>query len=161
MTRRLHVAATPARQSAEAAALAAAVARTYLEVEAGRRPLEQLAPLLAPALRARLHACGRQRAPGPPADAIVSVTVVATSADAREAAVVVRRGRRVEVLALRLERHRGGWRLVELSWPDGQRTRTSSLPWAPPPPDAFDEAEAEEAAVAGRGSAADVLEAAS
>ncbi|HEV2787574.1 MAG TPA: Rv3235 family protein, partial [Solirubrobacteraceae bacterium] len=63
-----------------------------------------------------------------------------------DAAAVVRRGERASVLAIRVERHRGAWRVVEIARPEDGRaaTVTRSLPGAPPEPDAFDEAAAED-----------------
>lgn len=126
--------------------LARAIATAFLEIEAGRRPLRQLEHLLAPALRMRLATSGRRppHACGPDASAVLSVRADRPSADAVDAAVVVRRGRRVGALAIRLERHRGIWRITDIARPESElpAARTGSLPGAPPPPDAFDELDA-------------------
>lgn len=128
--------------------LVRAIAQVFLEVEAGRRPLSQLAPVLAPALLCRLQALGRPArpgghrcAPGPAAGVILSCRAVQPTPDACDVAVVVRRGERVAALAVRVERHRGAWRAVEIARPEdgGTPTPTSSLPWAPPARDVFDE----------------------
>ncbi|MBW3577511.1 MAG: hypothetical protein KY462_07190 [Actinobacteria bacterium] len=98
--------------------LARAVAFTFLEIEAGRRPVAQLAPVLAPALQVRLSEIARRPGPGPAADAIVAVRATCPTPDVCDAAIVVRRGRRVGVLAIRLERYRHAWRVVELARPE-------------------------------------------
>lgn len=124
--------------------LARGVAAAYLEVEAHRRPLAQLEPILAPALRARLAATMRHAPRGVPGPALHSVLNVRADQPARgavDAAVVVRRGERVGALTVRLERHRGAWRVVELSSPEAglPAARTRSLPDASLAPDAFDQ----------------------
>lgn len=95
-----------------------AVARVFLEVEAGRRPLRQLGPVLAPALQARLAVAARRPGPGPTLDAVVAVRSSRPHPDACDAAVVVRRGERVGVLVVRLEWHNAAWRVVELARPE-------------------------------------------
>lgn len=136
--------------------LARAVATAFLEVEAGRRPLRQLLPLLAPAMRLRLQAAvhqqRRRRQPGPDAHTILSVRAEQPVPDAVDAAVVVRQGCRVGAVTVRLERHRGTWRVADVARPEAGRpaTRTGSLPWAPPLPDAFDEVGAGDARWSGR-----------
>ena len=123
----------------------AAVARTFLEVEAGHRPLAQLTPLLAPALQSRLAARPRRSRAGPGDGAVLGVRTCVIGRDVVDGAAVVRRGERASVLAIRIERHRGAWRVVEIARPEDGRaaTVTRSRPWAPPEPDAFDEAAAE------------------
>jgi hypothetical protein len=138
------------RPSEDAAApdprrLVGAVARIFLEVEAGRRPFRQLAPLLAPALLVRLE--GTVPAPGPlPAPVphpIVAVRYDEPAPGIVDAVVVVRGRPRVTSLVIRIERHRGSWRVVELGRPE-TRTRTVHRPdWVaardlPPPPDTDD-----------------------
>lgn len=127
------------------ARLARAVATAYLEVEAGRRPLRQLDPLLAPALRLRLHGTGRRPVHpyGPDAGAVLRVRTDHPTADTVDAAVVVRRGQRVGALTVRFERHRGAWRITEIGRPEADMpaARTASLPTAPPLPDSFDATE--------------------
>lgn len=116
--------------------LVRAVAFAFLEIEAGRRPLDQIAPLLAPALRTRLASSARRTGPGPSLDAVVSVRTTNPSPDVCDAAVVVRRGERVGVLAVRVERHHHVWRVVELARPeDGHPAgATCPRPRAPAPP---------------------------
>lgn len=98
--------------------LVALVARVFLEVEAGRRPLSQLEPLLAPSLYARLRRSTHRphRCRGPVE--VRSTGVSRTGPDTCDAAVVVRRGARAGSLALRLERRGGAWRVVELARPE-------------------------------------------
>lgn len=124
----------------DAARLAAAVARAYLEVVAGRRPLAQLSGALAPRVigRIRLEAQREQRrrvegrrgpAEGPGGVVVRRVVACWPTDDACEATAIVRRSGRTTAIALRIERHRGAWRVVELSGPeDGHRpTRTASI----------------------------------
>ncbi|MFN2558012.1 MAG: Rv3235 family protein [Nitriliruptorales bacterium] len=106
----------PADQDPER--LAHAVARVFLEVEVGRRPLHQLSPVLAPALRARLAVAAHRPGPGPTLDAVIAVRSYRPHPNACDAAVVVRRGQRVGALVVRLERHRAVWRVVELARPE-------------------------------------------
>ena len=106
--------------------LATVVAKLFLEVEQGRRPLPQLEPLMCPALYARLR---RTIEPHRPARgprhrtvAVLSAHVYPAEGDAYDAAIVVRRGGRAGSLALRLERHAGAWRVVELGRPEDHGT---------------------------------------
>ncbi|MDP8961322.1 MAG: Rv3235 family protein [Actinomycetota bacterium] len=103
-----------------------AVARVFLEVEVGRRPLHQLSPVLAPALQARLAVAAHRPGPGPTLDAVVAVRSSRPHPDACDAAVVVRRGERVGVLVVRLERHRAAWRVVELARPEDRTPAVAS-----------------------------------
>lgn len=99
--------------------LVIAVARAFLEVEAGLRPVSQLTPLLCPALDLRLAATVRSpRADRPSIDAIRSVRCVELPGGGVEAVVVVRRGQRCGALAVRAERHDGVWRIVEIARPE-------------------------------------------
>ncbi len=126
------------------ARLARAVARAFLEVEAGLRPLRQLEPVLAPALVQRLtrllHTTPR-RPMSPQRTAVLRMTTCWLTTDAFEACVIVQRAGRVGALTLRVERHRGAWRIADLARPeDGMPpVRTGALPNAGPLPDAFDE----------------------
>ncbi|HEX2028375.1 MAG TPA: Rv3235 family protein [Nitriliruptorales bacterium] len=113
--------------------LVRAVAFAFLEIEAGRRPLDQIAPLLAPALRARLAASVRRAGPGPALDAVLSVRTTNPSPDVCDAAVVVRRGERVGVLAVRVERHRHLWRVVEIARPEDGHPAAATCPRPPAP----------------------------
>lgn len=116
------------------------VARAYLEVEAGRRPLRQLVPLLAPAVRLRLEGTHkRPRSPlGPDATSLISIRCSEPREDVLEAAAIVRRASRVAALVIRAERYRGTWRIVEIARPEDpapMRSRhpgTSGLAHVPP-----------------------------
>lgn len=133
----------PAPSRPQVESLAAAVARAWLEIEAGRRPLAQLTPLLSPAvasrLRQRLTNSGRVLAP--PVQAVRSLRPSWSSPTACDVAVIVQRAARVGALAIRLEVHRGSWRVVELVAPEwGQRPLpTGSTPTSRPRRDAFDD----------------------
>lgn len=129
------------------ARLAGLLARAWLEVRDRRRPLAQLAPLLAPAVRRRLEA--QVRPPGRAGTGRVRVrrvTATSPSAGVCEAVVVVDDDVRATAIAVRLERHRGAWRAVELAAPEAglPALRTASAPAGHRPPDAFDEALADE-----------------
>jgi hypothetical protein len=122
--------------------LAGLLARSWMEVREGRRPLAQLAPLLAPSLQRRLE---HLLVAGPRADhhptRIRCVTASWPTPTACETAVIVERDGRTTALAVRLERHLGAWRVVELTAPeDGLRPlATASLPDDYRRRDAFDE----------------------
>lgn len=96
------------------------VARAYLEVEAGRRPLRQLVPLLAPAVHLRLE--GTHKRPrshlGPDATSLISIRCSEPGEGVLEAAAIVRRATRVAALVIRAERYRGAWRIVEIARPE-------------------------------------------
>jgi hypothetical protein len=117
------------------------------EVAAGRRPVAQLEPLLAPTLLRRLAARLRPGIERPQRPPVIRRIVVAppTPSGAVEATVLLEDDGRVRALALRLEQHRGLWRATELTAPDsGYRPLpTRSDPRQQRGPDAFDEAEAE------------------
>jgi hypothetical protein len=73
------------------------------------------------------------------------VSAVSPSRGVCEAAVVVEQGGRITAIAVRVERHRGAWRAVELTAPESglPPLRTASLPDDHPVSDAFDEVLAE------------------
>jgi hypothetical protein len=75
-----------------------------------------------------------------------TVRTFAPSRDACEASVLVEHGGRTTALAIRLERHRGRWRAVELTAPEAGLSGLTTASLGPDTPvrDAFDEA-AEEA----------------
>lgn len=106
--------------------LATAVAKLFLEVEQGRRPLPQLEPLMCPALYARLRRTIEPRHParGPRhrTVAVLSAHVYPAEDGAYDAAIVVRRDGRAGSLALRIQRHDGVWRVVELGRPEDHGT---------------------------------------
>jgi hypothetical protein len=126
--------------------LAHVLVQVWLEVRAGRRPLSQLDPLLAPAARRRLAAQLPTRAdPAIAVGRVQRVRSYAPTRDACEASVLVRHGARTTAFAVRLERHRGIWRAVELTAPEAGLAPlpTASLGIDAPLRDAFDEAAAE------------------
>lgn len=103
-------------------ALAAAIAQASVEAVTGRRPVAQLARWLAPgvfqALRARagLTARSPRTAPVRAARGAVVRRVLgnALGPHTYEACAVVDDGTRVRAVGLRLESHRGAWRVTEL-----------------------------------------------
>jgi hypothetical protein len=126
--------------------LAHLLVQVWLEVRAGRRPLSQLDPLLAPATRRRLAAQLPTRPNATrPVGRVHRVRSYAPTRDACEASVLVRQGGRMTAFAVRLERHRGLWRAVELTAPEAGLAPlpTASLGIDAPLRDAFDEAAAE------------------
>lgn len=119
----------------------------WAEVRAGQRPFRQLEPLLSPAIRRRLAAQVPPRArPARHPTAIRKVVIRHPSPEACEAVVLVERNRRVTAFAVRLERHLGRWRAVDLTAPEAGLTAlpTASLPPGHRPRDAFDEVAEEE-----------------
>jgi hypothetical protein len=133
------------------ARLAGVLVRCWLEARAGRRPLTQLRPHVSSAVFRRLAT--RLPPVGAPAElaTVRSVHLRAPARDAREGCVTVRHpSGRTTAVAVRLERHRGRWRAVELMDPESglPPLATSSLPPGYRPRDAFDEAEEEETAAA-------------
>jgi hypothetical protein len=136
------------------ARLAGLLVRFAAEVAAGRRPLRQLEPLLAPALVRRLAAGLRPGLPRPQEELHVRRVVAGTPtpSGAVEATVLVERAGRVTAVAVRLERHLGAWRATELTAPEAGYAPlpTRSDPRARRGPDAFDEAAAEAAAALSR-----------
>lgn len=119
----------------------------WTEVRRGHRPLQQLAPLLSPATHQRLSAMAPPNHP-PTACRPTRVRKVIARCplpEVCEAVVLVEAGRRVTAVAVRLERHLGRWRAVELTAPESGLTAlsTASLPAGYRRRDAFDEAEEE------------------
>ncbi|MBW3621520.1 MAG: hypothetical protein KY461_14850 [Actinobacteria bacterium] len=124
--------------------LVAAVARAVLEVEVGRRPLSQLEPVLSPAVVGRLavrddrirRTAKTLRSPlvGPDATTVVRVLGQRPSEDAFEAVVLVRRFGRVLAVAMRAERYRGSWRIVELARPEDAPAPAEGPVDVPPEP---------------------------
>ncbi|MEX0868031.1 MAG: Rv3235 family protein, partial [Nitriliruptoraceae bacterium] len=110
----------PAPSQPDPDRLARCLVTIWLEVVAGRRPWPQLEPLTSPALRARLVA---QLPSVPPAGHVPYARVRTSrttmpSTIASESAVVVDYDGRCAAIAVRLERHRGAWRAVELTAPE-------------------------------------------
>jgi hypothetical protein len=130
------------------ARLAVLLVRLTAEVAAGRRPVAQLEPLLAPTLLRRLAAQLRPGIERPQEPPHVRRVVVAppTPTGAVETTVLLEAGGRITALAVRLERHRGLWRATELTAPEsGYRALpTRSDPLQRRGSDAFDEAAEEE-----------------
>lgn len=127
--------------------LAGLLVRLSAEVAAGRRPLSQLEPLLAPSLARRLLVGLRPGVTRPQDHLVVRrvFTDPPTPSGAVEATVLIERGGRVSAVAVRLERHHGAWRATELTAPEAGYaplpTRSSSRQERGP--DAFDEVEAQ------------------
>jgi hypothetical protein len=127
--------------------LAGLLARAWLEVRARRRPLTQLSPLVAPAVLRRLAVqiapADQARCIGPAR--VRRVTVSQPTEVACEAVVLVDQGERTTAIAVRLERHHGRWRAVDLAAPEAglPALRTASCPVRQRRPDAFDEVLAE------------------
>jgi hypothetical protein len=120
--------------------LAALLARAWAEIRSGARPAAQLAPHATPAVIRRLRACARRPLPRGPVR-VLRIRSDRPSADACEVAVVLQHPARICAVVVRLERHRGRWRVVELTSPDDglPALRTASMPHAGRPRDAFDE----------------------
>lgn len=122
-------------------AMAALLVGVWLEVRAGLRPLRQLEPLVTPVVYRRL---GQQmpsvRELAPPAR-VSRVRACSPGVDVCEAAVTVSAGGRTTAVAVRLERHLGRWRAVELTAPEAGLTAltTGRLPSDRRARDAFDE----------------------
>ncbi|HEX9766384.1 MAG TPA: Rv3235 family protein [Nitriliruptorales bacterium] len=98
------------------------LARLVMEVLAGRRPLGQIAPLLSPAVAARLadRVRGQYRSGEAPSDR-VRVRHAAScwvSPAACEGVVTVQHADRTTALAIRIERHDGRWRVAEIAGPE-------------------------------------------
>lgn len=129
--------------------LAAIVVLAWQEIRDGRRPLRQIAHLLSPAVERRLAAgISSGASPHHGRTRIRRVVTHAVARQAYEAVVLVERAERVTAVAIRLERHLGHWRIVELASPeDGfAPLPTASLPDDHRCRDAFDEVAAEIAA---------------
>lgn len=124
--------------------LARLLVQVWLEVVHGRRPFSQLRPLVTPALRRRLLAQLPRRPvlDGAPSIRVRRVIHCSPSDGVCEAAVLVEQQGRTTAVAVRLERHRGAWRAIELTAPEaGLTPLATAVPARPPsPPDAFDEA---------------------
>lgn len=105
-------------------ALCTAVATAYLEVRAGRRPPDQLRPLLAPRARRRIHALVRRRRCERMPSGGVSVSHVSTCwphERAVEVVVVLRDSRGVTAVAARADHRRGRWWVTDVGAPEDRR----------------------------------------
>lgn len=122
-------------------ALAQLLVGVWLEIRAGLRPLRQIEPLVTPVVYRRL---GQQmpgvRALTPPLR-VSRVRAYCPTGDVCEAAVTVAGDDRTTAVAVRLERHLGRWRAVELTAPEAGLAplTTGTLPPDWRPRDAFDE----------------------
>lgn len=115
----------------DAGHLAGMLVRTWSEVLQGRRSFAQISAVLSPALRMRLaEVLATMRWQAPPPLRVLRVVTCKPNPHACEASVVVGCDDRVTAVAVRLERHRGAWRVVELTAPEAGRPAltTSSLP---------------------------------
>lgn len=111
--------ATNTRLDPDPARLAGLLVRTWIEVRAGRRPPSQLAPLVTPAVLARLRTLGRRRHSLAVMPQIRRVTATYPVAGVCEAVVTVTwPSQRVSAVAVRLELHDGRWRAAELTAPE-------------------------------------------
>ncbi|HEX9889828.1 MAG TPA: Rv3235 family protein [Nitriliruptorales bacterium] len=125
--------------------LAVAVVRTYLEIEAGRRPLDQLADALSPTVYDRLSATLARRrrealsagrsavASVPGIRSVRALQVTRATDDTLEAAVAVHIGERTTAVCVRLEAWRGAWRVTELARPEDGLVPIPSRPAYPRP----------------------------
>lgn len=117
-------AATPAPPPGDPTALCCAVAHAATEVLRGVRPLAQLVRSVSPEVfeqlevLARLRSVARERRGAPPTpqsrSRVRRARVVKVSPEAAEATVVIDDVDRVRAAALRVELHRGRWRVVVL-----------------------------------------------
>lgn len=102
---------------------------TWLEVLAGHRPITQIRPLLAPALYRQLCDQLKPRSVGSqPATRVRAVFSCSPSATTLEASVLVEQRQRVTALAVRVERHQGMWRAVELTAPEAGLRPLGTVP---------------------------------
>ena len=95
------------------------VVRACLEVRSGRRPVSQLdglvSPVVAKRLRRLLPRPGRTPVEAPLATAVRIVDAAWPAQQVCEATVLVTQAQRTTAMAVRAERHRGAWRIVELA----------------------------------------------
>lgn len=115
------------QRDVHALGLAQLFACLYLEVESGRRPAAQLAPLVDPELFARLQPVWVR--PGPPGR-VVRVTGAPTAAGHFEAVAIVRRRERFGALALRLTWRVGRWRVEQAVRPEDGPLPAPAVPVA-------------------------------
>lgn len=110
-------------------ALCVAVATAYVEVRAGRRPPDQLRPLLGDMAQRQLHAlverCRREQA----ATGGFSVTRVATfwpHDTAVEVVAVLRDSRGATAVAVRADHQRGRWWVTDVGAPEDRQAAATS-----------------------------------
>lgn len=105
----------PGAAASRVAALARGFVSLFLEVESGRRPRRQLAPLMTPMLYARLSEVWvRGGIPG----CVLSVQVAGDGPSGVDVVAVVRRGARCGAVALRLVRSPRGWLVDDVAMPE-------------------------------------------
>lgn len=122
--------------------LAALLARSWFEVLAGRRPLQQLDRHLSPAVRTRLRHVLNTTEPPPAGSARIHRVIGRRPArGVREVTVLVERAGRITAVAVRMERHLDRWRATELLPPEFGLTAlpTASLAEGHHRRDAFEE----------------------
>jgi hypothetical protein len=126
----------------DAARLATLLVRAWLEVRSGHRPLEQLAPLVTPAVHRRLAATLPAHPKPTRVARVHKVRATHPTPSTCEACVTVAGEHgRLTAIAIRLERHLGVWRVTEMMAPEAglPPLTTASLPEGYRPRDAFDE----------------------
>lgn len=97
------------------ATLARGFVSLFLEVESGRRPRAQLAPLMTPMLYARLSEVWvRGGCPG----SVLSVRVTGEGPSGVDLVALVRRGARCGAVSLRLVRSSRGWLVDDVALPE-------------------------------------------
>lgn len=118
----------PARNtslSPDPARLAAVLVRAWAEVRCGRRPALQLAPLVAPAVLAKLQRSRPHRPSQQPT--VRRVTTQQPTPDVCEAVVTLSwAGQRVSAVAIRLERMHGRWQAVDITAPESRSRQVRS-----------------------------------
>ncbi len=121
--------------------LAVLLVRAWEEVRSGRRPFGQIAPLLSPVMRRRFGAdlATARRGPEAPPLRVRRAVTCAPVDGVCEVSIVIERDGRVTAVAVRLERHRGGWRVVEFTAPESGIAPLHTASLAAEPRDAFDE----------------------
>lgn len=117
-------------------AVAVATATAYVEVRAGRRPPDQLRPLLAPPARRRLRALVLRRR-GQSLEAcgghsVVRVLSCRPHDDAAEVVVVLRGPGGISAVAVRVERRDDRWWVTDVGAPEDRQPLVP--PGAPIPP---------------------------
>jgi hypothetical protein len=145
--RHLRPVGPPSRPAPDPTRLAATVVIAWDEVRAGLRPFTQLAAALSPAMRGRLgaevRAASASRRPGAAETRrlrVRSASACHVSEGVTEASVVVEwSDGRIGAVAVRLERHLGAWRVVELGTPEAGTAPLATASLAAEPRDAFDE----------------------
>lgn len=105
-------------------ALCVAVATAYVEVRAGRRPPDQLRPLLAQGARRHVHALvlqSRRERLASGGHSVSRVTAYWPHETAVEVAVVLRDSRGVSAVAVRADHRRGRWWVTDVGAPEDRQ----------------------------------------